>query len=1109
MDDHRALFTKVKELFAAAVDLTEHHTFPNHNLLTRWLPEMIRKNGKITTVFDDVKYILALTSYTVIPPRITPEEAVHFNVGYNACIHVDFEQHELTKENTGIPSGDPVFPFVQNETKLCQQKLAEIPVIIGSLKTETPYGGDLIINGKRRFIPPIRSVMNNFPFRFWKNKGIHMVQIRSMHLDRPSRSTSTIEVFIMRAMKKRIAVGHHILTSLSFQSTIIPLVILVFALGCSPTEFMARVRDHMQAEWNQVTQFKYEIMFRNDTRGVTDRASALTWLNLLYNKPVGSSYAEHVVIAKQVLPHLNDAVPNARFAKLIYLVDVFSVLIRFREGSVGPTDRDMVRYSQIVTAAQSIAILFRILFKKFIEQGVKIVRRVLNQGKSINMLKVFNHTRLTEKIMSAVATGNWSKKRTGVSHQLNCTNSTAILAQLRRVITTTINNDGKHVTPRMISSDSYGYFGPAETPEGEGCGQMYPIASMARITVDDIPDGMMALLILALGPKFTPFTEAKSFAGVSEYRLFDPYGRLVGFVADITGSLNTFITLRQRHVLPPTVTMDLEPTLREWRILAGVGRMIRALVVKERLPRLKTLVGSDSPINAAQWNELVTQGCVEWVCPAIEAIRAPSWFPRSEGAVYIEIADTAMVGSTGATTPFFRMNPGPRLAYWTNMMQQRITAEPDANTGQRTRHRLWYGQKPLVQTRAEQGLDMHEIPSGVNVTIVIAPRTYNQEDALTINRRSLHMGMFGSDAIRQYDTTRNGNSNEKAAERFEPPNPKQTFNMKCGAKTNLYRHLRSDGFPRPGDRVAAEEVICGKTVPVKRISHTAEVHVPRTLQSTEYQNRRRDRSLQVRKNGGGTVSEVVHVRQPNFDVAKISVMTTRMPEVGDKFSSRHGQKGVLGRCEDPENLMFNPVTGMIPDLIMNPHGFASRNTAGKLLEIVLGRAIAESGDTSVCDEQFFEDTSENVMEWVETQLKTRGGFHDCGKEQFIDGISGLPITVKLLSGVVMYSKLTHLAAPKSHARATGPRHIKTRQPNEGRWQNGGLRYGEMEAACTIAYGAEAELHERMFTVSDPHTAHICKQCGFQADSNVTIGMYYCRFLFRQPTRANSENAEHH
>ena len=235
---------------------------------------------------------------------------------------------------------------------------------------------------------------------------------------------------------------------------------------------------------------------------------------------------------------------------------------------------------------------------------------------------------------------------------------------------------------------------------------------------------------------------------------------------------------------------------------------------------------------------------------------------------------------------------------------------------------------------------------------------------------------------------------------------------------------------------------------------------------------------------------------------KMLLRQTRRPELGDKFSSRHGQKGVTGLIVQQEDMPFND-SGICPDMIMNPHGFPSRMTVGKLMELLGGKA-------GVLEGKFHYGTAfgGSKVEDICDEL-VKNGYNYQGKDILTSGITGEPLEAYIYHGPVYYQKLKHMVVDKMHGRARGPRALLTRQPTEGRSREGGLRLGEMERDCLIAYGASMLLVERLMISSDAFDVDVCNKCGLlgykgwchncQSSSSVSSIQipYACKLLFQE------------
>ena len=240
----------------------------------------------------------------------------------------------------------------------------------------------------------------------------------------------------------------------------------------------------------------------------------------------------------------------------------------------------------------------------------------------------------------------------------------------------------------------------------------------------------------------------------------------------------------------------------------------------------------------------------------------------------------------------------------------------------------------------------------------------------------------------------------------------------------------------------------------------------------------------------------------NQFLVKVLMRSTRRPEIGDKFSSRHGQKGVCGIIVNQEDMPFTD-NGICPDIIMNPHGFPSRMTVGKMIELLAGKAGVLTGALKY-GTAFGGDKVDDMG-----KILVANGYNYFGKDYVTSGVTGEPLSAYVFFGPVYYQKLKHMVMDKMHARSRGPRAVLTRQPTEGRSRDGGLRLGEMERDCLIGYGASMLLLERLMISSDAFEVHICKRCGMlgyagwcnlckSAVDVCTLRLpYACKLLFQE------------
>ena len=332
----------------------------------------------------------------------------------------------------------------------------------------------------------------------------------------------------------------------------------------------------------------------------------------------------------------------------------------------------------------------------------------------------------------------------------------------------------------------------------------------------------------------------------------------------------------------------------------------------------------------------------------------------------------------------------------------------------------------------------------------------NQEDSLIVNRASLERGMFTSVKYQTFrdEEHQNGGSD---AERFKNVGKMQNV---MGKRDSNYEHLEDSGTVAVGTRLKPNDVIISKTVTTTDLGEGTR----RTVE--------RDSSTVMREHG--IVDSVLHVtNEDGTRIAKVKVRNTRRPIVGDKLSSRMGQKGVIGAILPQEDMPYTQ-DGLVPDIIVNPHAIPSRMTIGQLTECllaILGTFTGERGDGTM-----FRGTS---LEFMCDELE-RHGYDRHGRTTLYNGFTGEAFEAKVFMGPTYYQRLRHMAADKDHARPRGPVHWLSRQPTEGRARNGGLRFGEMERDCLISHGASQMILDRLLDNSDPATLTVCGTCGLLA-----------------------------
>ena len=458
------------------------------------------------------------------------------------------------------------------------------------------------------------------------------------------------------------------------------------------------------------------------------------------------------------------------------------------------------------------------------------------------------------------------------------------------------------------------------------------------------------------------------------------------------------------------------------------------------------------------------------------ALIAPNPSSISERTTHLEIAPYTILGICASLIPYPEHNQSPRNAYESAMAKQAlgVFCVNYANRVDSRAHILHYPQVPVVRTKPMDIIKYDSRPAGQNcVVALLCYQGYNMEDAIIINKSSVDRGLFRSTFYRVYE----GECRQYLGglrDKFEVPEA----GIRGYRGDRYYRLLEEDGVISVESEVTGNTVLIGRTSPPRFLEEYREFEVKGPT--------KRDSSVGMRPSEEGIVDAVFLSESIEGNrLVKVRVRDTRIPELGDKFASRHGQKGVIGTLIPHENMPFTE-QGIVPDVIINPHAIPSRMTIGQFVEAVARKGSKSSRRTGRRNRiqqrrpRSFRERTSRVR--IPAQ-RTRSTL------QWVDGKK---LVADVFIGVVYYQKLHHMVADKMHARARGQVQMLTRQPTEGRARGGGLRFGEMERDCLIGHGASALLRDRLLEESDKYTVMVCETCGLLAYHDVKQNKYICR-----------------
>ncbi len=793
------------------------------------------------------------------------------------------------------------------------------------------------------------------------------------------------------------------------------------------------------------------------------------------------------VIDTYFLRHLGGATPDSRLKKALYLGYMANKLLELALGRRVPDDKDNYSNRRLRLAGELLAQLFRVAFKQFLKDFKYQLEKARVKGRRINLAALVRPDLITERIKQSLATGNWVGGRTGVSQIIDRTNWMSLHSHLRRVVAP-LSRGQPHFEARDLHPTQWGRMCPFETPEGPNCGLVKNLALSSYISVG-IDGNEVERLLYSLG--VLPITKVYEELRNGNQELLNEAlgyakillnGTLIGYYpySDASRLVNEIKKKRRAGLVHHEVNVAYKRTqhINEVYINCDSGRVRRPLiVVEDGKVRLDSEVINKVMKGKYGFSDLVRLGYIEYLDAEEEdnSYIALDINSVAKEHTHLELWTPSILGITATIIPYPEHNQSPRNSYQSAMAKQAvgIYATNFQLRFDSRGHFLHYPQKPLVQTKFMDAIGYNDRPSGQNFVVAVLSYTgYNMEDALIINKSSVERGLARSTFFREYSTEERkylGGQEDK----IEVPDS----NVRGYRGRDNYLLLDDDSIIAPEVEVLGGHVLVGKTSPPRFLEEYKEFNIAG--------GSRRDTSLALRYGEKGIVdSVVISVSAEGNKLIRVRVRDLRIPEIGDKFASRHGQKGVIGLLI-PQYDMPYTFDGVTPDLIINPHALPSRMTIGQLMESIAGKVAALSG-RSIDGTPFYGESIEDISK----ELVVRGHPAD-GTEPMYDGRTGELIQTPVFIGIIYYQKLHHMVVDKIHARPRGPVQILTRQPTEGRAREGGLRFGEMERDCIIGHGAAALLRERLTESSDKAVVYVCEECGMIGWYDRRKGRYLC------------------
>ena len=1066
---------------------------------------------------------------TVAPPVVTldqantvrrmfPNEARLRNLTYAAQINADIVVHAtLTGRNeaTGALESAELPPRTYKSalfrmpillrSRLCPTAVADPARLEEMGECRNDYGGYFIVNGAEKVLITREEQAFNSLFveKRMNPKDATMAYASVVSLNPETKQTRRVALYLQRNGEIRVA--------LPMIRGAFPLFILFRALGVESDEDIVRLI-FPDATDPLATELIASI---HDAYPIHNKYTATKYIMSLTKGFTESHVLD--VLHNLMLPH----VPDEPMARALYLAEMARAVIHANMGLRGKSDRDDMREKRFFPTGVLVRELFNACYKEWRKAVVLSIDRTYRAndkqyaGDHVydlfdgNVETLFQPAELNKMIMRGFR-GKWGtneqNEKTGVIQPLARISYLDATSHQRRVVSD-FPSGMKATEPRKLHTSHVGYFCTSETPQGAHIGLTKNMSIMTQYSfaapVKPVYDWLKAKG--GLIPVADTTAALRTSAATVQIN-----GGTVGFTLQPQELVKTLRLFKWNALMSPTASISFNTKDRTVRIYLDEGRPVRPLwhiggagaAFLDRLPALLTtkwrdLVFGTSPVTATATLRSIsfldplaenpaataadyeaalqsTAGFIEYCDPVEMNETLVSWYGSAEELkpehTHVEIHPSTMTGLMASMIPFSNHNQAPRNQLSNSQSKQGIGSMV-TNLGNRYdtySHQLCYGEAPMCRTFYYENIGNGEMPYGFNCVIAATSETgYNQDDGLIINRDSVARGMFQSLAFRSYDCAEEVDPRTKVHSHVA--NPAMVPSWTALRPGLDYSKLDERGIIRENEVVDDHTVLVGRYMVIPDTHEVKDASVTPGLYTK------------------GRVDSVVVLHQGDGRLlVKIRVIEMRTPVLGDKFSSRHGQKGTIGMLVSSAD-MPRTAEGLVPDVMVNPGGFISRMTVAQLVEMVAGRVgvevAAKLNATTFCNSGDYVTKVGDALESV--------GVQRAGDNILYNGVTGKQLNCEIFMCPLYFMRLKHLTDDKVNSRGAGKREMRTHQPTGGRANEGGMRVGEMERDSLIAHAVTLFHQESMMKRGDATTFWICNGCGRLPIYNEAENLFIC------------------
>jgi len=971
---------------------------------------------------------------------ITPSEARLRDLTYAAPINI-----ELTIKKDGQTDSEIVeigkIPIMV-KSKACNTHGMSREELIANYNDPKDPGGYFIIKGNERVMIMAEDLAENQFFIEHGKNGVLVLKMFSL------RGTYRIPITLNE--------GKDGLFNLSFSRfKDLPAIVLLKSLGLTKESDIAK---YIGKENDSVIVNLYEFV------NIVTKEDAIMYIAEKTNlQGTKKEIVERVKsrIDSYLFPHIGQKKED-RTKKAITLCKLIKHYLIAKDNPELKTDKDHYANKRVRLSGDLLATLFKVNLGILIRDIKYSLQKSVKRKNYFSIKVLAKSTLFSHRVESAIATGAWTGERSGITQNMDKTNYLATISQLQR-ISSMLPSDQENFKARTLHPTHYGRFCPIETPEGTEIGLRKNLAILSKVSTRTKMNEEEIIKVLEEEGLDKEAIEGKDVV---------LNGRFIGTVKDNDEFAKRLREKRREGGLPEQISIRNDHGFETIRFSSEAGRVLRPLIIVDNgIPRINNNHLIQIQQGNLNWEDLIEKGLIEYIDASEEENALVSLFEEelTPEHTHLEIDPISLFGAITSLVPYGNHNQSSRLNRGSKTQKQALglysanylcRLDTDVSI-------LQYPQKPIVRSFVYDALDIY--PAGQNLIVgIMTYEGYNMEDALVLNKGGVDRGVGRSFYFRPYSAIEMNYAGGLKDEIAIPEKDTSGYRME-----KLYRYLESDGLVYPEAEINEGEILIGKVSPPKFLSEARDISI-RT---------KKESSVTMRQEEKGIV-DAVFITKDNEGNKVIQVKTRdqRIPELGDKFATSHGQKGVIGLIVPEEDMPFTS-KGNKPDIIFNPHGLPSRMTVGYLLELLAGKVGSLKGKIIDGTSFFGSDKKE-----LEDQLEELG-FRFDGKETMYNGITGKKMVSKIFLGNLYYLKLKYMVSNKMHGRALGKIALLTRQPIEGRSRGGALRLGEMEQQALIAHGSSLLLKERYD--SDKIILPICVRCGSTAIDDKIRGKIMC------------------